>query len=180
MPDHELNPLSDDSPEREPVFGDLGEDHEIASMADAHEEEIPHGSAWGQEQEVEAEAHSQPPSRARLGEEDIAASGGIESEGTESANIDGWNENSYRLLTSELGIIEGQVRAILGPQDPRRKRKFAGTQRWKELEEDIQEWRFTGRYEEDSLRDLLRLIARRHYLFDRLTFLAVTRPTWNS
>lgn len=92
-----------------------------------------------------------------------------------------WSEetNAQR-IGLELRRIEADIRAMLEQRDPKRKRKMAGTRRWHELEEDILSWRFTGRFEEETLRRLSELIARRHFLFARLRFLAFTRPAWNS
>lgn len=92
-----------------------------------------------------------------------------------------WSEetNAQR-IGLELRRIEADIRAVLEQRDPKRKRKMAGTRRWHELEEDILSWRFTGRFEEETLRRLSEMIARRHSLFARLRFLAFTRPSWNS
>jgi len=90
------------------------------------------------------------------------------------------NELSAHRVAVELRRIESEVRALLEERDPKRKRKLSGTSRWQELEEDIVSWRFSGRFNEDALRRAQELIARRHYLFNRLRFLASTRPTWNS
>ncbi len=80
----------------------------------------------------------------------------------------------------ELKRIESDLRTLIEERDPRRKRKLSGTHRWHELEEDILTWRFTGRFDEDTLRRTQELIARRHHLFRHLRFLAGTRPVWNS
>ncbi|MFH1107923.1 MAG: hypothetical protein V1790_01810 [Planctomycetota bacterium] len=90
------------------------------------------------------------------------------------------NELSPHRVAVELRRIESEVRALLEERDPKRKRKLSGTSRWQELEEDIVSWRFSGRFNEDTLRRAQELIARRHHLFNRLRFLASTRPTWNS
>jgi len=90
------------------------------------------------------------------------------------------NELSAHRVAVELRRIESEVRALLEERDPKRKRKLSGTSHWQELEEDIVRWRFSGRFNEDALRRVQELIARRHYLFHRLRFLASTRPTWNS
>lgn len=89
-------------------------------------------------------------------------------------------ELSAHRVAVELRRIESDVRAIIEERDPKRKRKLSGTHRWHELEDDILSWRFSGRFDEDSLRRLQELIGRRHYLFHRLRFLASTRPTWNT
>lgn len=90
------------------------------------------------------------------------------------------NELSAHRVAVELRRVESEVRALLEERDPKRKRKLSGTSRWQELEEDIVSWRFSGRFNEDALRRVQELIARRHYLFNRLRFLASTRPTWNT
>ncbi len=90
------------------------------------------------------------------------------------------NELSAHRVAVELRRIESEVRAMLEDRDPKRKRKFTGTHRWHELEEDIISWRFSGRFDEDTLRRAQELINRRHYLFQHLRFLASTRPTWNT
>ena len=80
----------------------------------------------------------------------------------------------------ELKQIETEIRSALEDRDPKRKRKFAGTRRWLELEDDIISWRFSGRFDEEMLTLLQRLISRRHYLVRHLRFLSGTRPVWNS
>ena len=90
------------------------------------------------------------------------------------------NELSAHRVAVELRRIESEVRALLEERDPKRKRKLSGTSRWQELEEDIVSWRFSGRFNEEALRRVQELIARRHHLFNRLRFLASTRPTWNT
>ncbi len=90
------------------------------------------------------------------------------------------DELSAHRVAVELRRIESDVRAIIEERDPKRKRKLSGTYRWHELEDDIITWRFSGRFDEDTLRRLQELIGRRHCLFHRLRFLASTRPTWNT
>ena len=90
------------------------------------------------------------------------------------------NELSAHRVAVELRRIESDVRAIIEERDPKRKRKLSGTHRWHELEDDILTWRFSGRFDEDTLRRVQELIGRRHYLFRRLRFLASTRPAWNT
>lgn len=90
------------------------------------------------------------------------------------------HELSAHRVAVELRRVESDLRAILEERDPKRKRKLSGTARWHELEDDILSWRFSGRFEETSLQRLQELIRRRHYLFNRLRFLASTRPTWNT
>ena len=89
-------------------------------------------------------------------------------------------EVSARKIGIELKHIEEHVRNLLEDRDTRRKRKLGGTRRWHELEEDIINWRHAGRIDRDTLNRLHEMVARRHHLFQRLRFLAGTRPTWNS
>lgn len=89
-------------------------------------------------------------------------------------------ESSAHRLIVELKRIEGEVRDLLADRDPKRKRKLAGTRRWLELEEDLIAWRYSDRFDVETLRRLNELVARRHHLFRRLRFLAATRPTWNT
>ena len=98
----------------------------------------------------------------------------------DSTLIDWANECSPRTVAVELKRVEQQVRQLLEDRDPRRKRKLAGSRRWSELHDDILTWRYASRLDEQTLRDLERLVSRRHYLFQRLRFLACTRPTWNT
>lgn len=103
---------------------------------------------------------------------------------TVETNPDGpvnWDKevSAHRLIV-ELKRVEGDVRRLLQDRDTRQRRKLAGTRRWQELEEDIISWRFGGRFDENSLCRLQELIARRHYLVRRLSFLVRTRPTWNT
>jgi hypothetical protein len=94
--------------------------------------------------------------------------------------VDWDNTNSPQAVMRELRHIETEVRRLLGDMDPRRRRKLAGSRRWLELHDDILGLRFGGRYNEETLAELRRLIALRHRLFHRLRFLADTRPTWNT
>lgn len=80
----------------------------------------------------------------------------------------------------ELRRIESDIRDMIQDRDPVRKRKFTGTSRWQELEDDLINWRFTGRFDENILRRVQELIGRRHYLFRHLGYLSSTRPVWNS
>ncbi len=92
-----------------------------------------------------------------------------------------WAEEvSAQRVYLELKRVEDEVRALLELKDPVRKRKLGGTQRWRDLEDDILNWRFGGRFDEDTLAAARELIARRQHLFERLHFLAGTRPTWNT
>jgi len=89
-------------------------------------------------------------------------------------------EFSGHKIAAELVRIETDVRKILEERDPKRKRKFTGTERWHELEEDVIAMKFSGRMEEDALRELTRLVMQRHFLFSQLRYVASTRPTWNT
>jgi hypothetical protein len=103
--------------------------------------------------------------------------------GSKESNLsqpDWATEVSARKIGIELKHIEENVRHLLDGRDTRRKRKLGGTRRWHELEEDIINWRHAGRIDGDTLDRLHEMIARRHHLFQRLRFLAGTRPTWNS
>lgn len=80
----------------------------------------------------------------------------------------------------ELRHIESEIRDLLADRDPVRKRKFTGTAKWQELENDLISWRFTGRFDEDLLRRVQVMVSRRHYLFRHLKYLSSTRPVWNS
>lgn len=87
---------------------------------------------------------------------------------------------SAHRIAVELKSIESEVRQLLVDHDPRRKRKLGGTRRWQELEEDVINWRFSSRFQDEVLTRLGELIVRRNHLFRRLHFLAGIRPTWNS
>ena len=89
-------------------------------------------------------------------------------------------EPEIQHISSELRAIEAEVRSLFEGRDPKRKRKFAGTRRWLELEEDVIALKYSGRFSEESLVTVQRLAVRRHYLYGRLRFLCSTRPTWNS
>lgn len=80
----------------------------------------------------------------------------------------------------ELRRIETDIRDLLADRDPVRKRKFTGTAKWHELEDDLISWRFTGRFDEELLRRVQEMVSRRHYLFRHLRYLCSTRPVWNS
>ncbi len=87
---------------------------------------------------------------------------------------------SAHKVAVELKRIETEVRALLEDRDTVRKRKLAGSSRWVELEDDLIQWRFSGRIDEPTLRRLQEMVSYRHHLFHKLTFLAATRPVWNS
>ncbi len=94
--------------------------------------------------------------------------------------VDWSQETSAHAIEVELQHIETSVRTALETVDSRRKRRLGGTQRWRELEQDISSWRFTGRFSEEAAQHLLYLIRKRHSLYERLSFLSSTRPTWNT
>lgn len=95
-------------------------------------------------------------------------------------SVDWATEVSVGRISSELRRIEAEVRQILDAHDLKRKRRMAGTRRWNELEEDIIAWRYSDRIDDALLIRLRDLVTRRHHVFQRLRFIASTRPTWNS
>ncbi len=86
---------------------------------------------------------------------------------------------AYRIAV-QLKSVEAEVREILEMRDPKRKRKLAGSRRWRELEEEMIGWSYSPRFDEASIDRLRNLVARRNYLFDRLRFVTGTRSRWNS
>lgn len=92
-----------------------------------------------------------------------------------------WEPNaSARVVAAELKRVEGEVRRLLENCDNKRKRKYEGTRRWLELQEDILAMRFTGPADEATLRQVQALVARRQDLFRRLSFIVGTRYRWNT
>ena len=89
-------------------------------------------------------------------------------------------EMSAHRIAVELKRIENEVWTLLDGSDTKRKRRLAGSRRWMELEDDIRNWRYGGRFDEAVLDRLQQLVCRRNYLFTRLRFSASTRPVWNS
>jgi len=89
-------------------------------------------------------------------------------------------ETSARRIAIELKRVESEVRKILDSHDTRRKRKLMGTRRWRELEEDMIRWHFSNRMDQSALKRLTELVPKRHFLFQRLHFLAGTRAGWNT
>lgn len=87
---------------------------------------------------------------------------------------------SARRIAIELKRVETEVRTILDAHHTRRKRKLMGTRRWRELEEDMIRWHYTNKMDQAALKRLSELIPRRHFLFQRLEFLAGTRVGWNT
>ena len=99
----------------------------------------------------------------------------------EARRVKDWDhELSAHKVVVELKRVETEVRNLLEGRDGKRKRKLSGSRRWRELEEDILAWRYSGRVDEVTLTRLHKLVARRDFLFRRLRFLAGTRPTWNT
>ncbi len=90
------------------------------------------------------------------------------------------HEFSGHKIAVELARVEADVRKILDERDPKRKRKLISTRRWQELEEDVIAMKFSGRMDENALRELNRLAMQRHFFFGQLCFVASTRPTWNT
>lgn len=90
------------------------------------------------------------------------------------------HEFSGHKIAVELARVEADVRGILDERDPKRKRKLISTRRWEELEEDVIAMKFTGRMDENALKELTRLVMHRNYLFSQLRYVASTRPTWNT
>lgn len=89
-------------------------------------------------------------------------------------------EMSARRIAIELRKIETHIRELLQDRDLRRRRKLAGTYRWRELEDDLNELRTSRRVDPDTINEIQRLVYRRHFLFTQLRFAAATRPTWNT
>lgn len=87
---------------------------------------------------------------------------------------------SAHRIAVELKRIETDVRGLLEHRDPRRKRRLTGTRRWLELQEDIVTWYGADRFDVDTLRELQRLVTRRHHLFRRLSYISSTRSGWNT
>ena len=90
------------------------------------------------------------------------------------------HEYSGHKIAAEMARIETEIRKILDERDPKRKRKLISTRRWQELEEDVIAMKFSGRMNENTLRELTQLVMQRHFLFSHLRFVAATRPTWNT
>ncbi len=128
-----------------------------------------------------------PATSAAIDTDDTSDTGGVagepeaRAETTEAPKPPKWDsEMSAHKIVVELKRIETEVRQLLEGRDSKRKRKLGGTRRWQELTDDIITWRYAGRIDETTLRRLQDLVTRRHYLFQRLRFLAGTRPTWNT
>lgn len=92
-----------------------------------------------------------------------------------------WDRDwSPQRLANELQHIEDEIREVLDGRDPRRKRKFTGTRRWLELQEDLITMQFGDKFDQQTLARIQQLVRRRHSLFSQLRYLAGTRPTWNT
>ena len=90
------------------------------------------------------------------------------------------HELSAHRTAVELKRVEAEVRTLLDTCDSKRKRKLSGSRRWRELEEEILTWRYSGRVDDRTLARLQQLIARRHHLFQRLRYFSATRSGWNT
>ncbi len=90
------------------------------------------------------------------------------------------NENSAHRIAVELKHIEKEVRLLLEANDPRRKRRLSGSRRWFELQQDLLSWQGGGRIDEETRSTVHRLVVKRHYLFQRLRYLAATRSGWTT
>jgi hypothetical protein len=191
QPDREAPPSADDPPTIEDAYA--AED--VATDAVVEEDDPQTADLASRsledpalEPDADAQADSAVPAPPALSEDqgasDMAA---VSTDSAAAAPIahpeqtgDWENELSAHRVAVELRRIESEVRALLEERDPKRKRKLSGTSHWQELEEEVVRWRFSGRFNEEALRRVQELIARRHYLFNRLRFLASTRPTWNT
>lgn len=92
-----------------------------------------------------------------------------------------WEPNaSARKVALELKQIEEEIRRLLENCDNKRKRRYEGTRRWLELQEDILAMRFVGPADEATLNKVQALVAKRHHLFRRLNFIVGTRHRWNT
>lgn len=94
---------------------------------------------------------------------------------------DAWDGDwTPQRIDAELRALETEIRELLGERDPRRKRKLTGTRRWHELQEDLVGLHYAGQYDPPTVARIQQLVMRRHALYRRLRFLALTRPTWNT
>lgn len=109
-------------------------------------------------------------------ESDIAAVGARDTSTSQAWDRD-W---SPQRLAAELKHVEEEIRELLEGRDPKRKRKFTGTRRWLELQEDLIQLHYTEKYDQPTLARIQQLVRRRHSLFQQLRFLSGTRPTWNT
>ena len=179
-PDNDLPPIEDAATLDEPL-GEVVEDDPESLDGAARALDGEAAEDAGQEtHEPEGDVRT-------VSSDDISDTGAIADDGKpaplgqERSEHHNWtDEVSAQKIAVELKHIETEVRQRLEGRDPRRKRKLAGSRRWNELEEDIITWRHSGKIDEPTLNRLHELVGRRHYLFRRLSFLAGTRPTWNS
>lgn len=180
--EEELPPIEDAQEVKPDYQGEVGEDD--AELLAPSSRTLETDDCAG-EQEQEQGASSSPPALVEQdGSSDAdAIPDDVESEKTEATKSErpGLDPalSPYR-VGAELKRIEREVRTLLESRDPRRKRKLGGTRRWLELEDDLRRWRFMDRFDVVTLDQLGCLVARRHYLFQRLRFLAGTRLVWNS
>lgn len=161
-----------------------------SSEADTSDESAPGAARPASESVPESESETDTELRTDAGEADtgLGEAAGVTDDpdrappetSARALPLDCDRELSAQRIAAELNRIETEVRKLLEDRDPKRKRRLGGSRRWSELEEDLIALRFTGRIEEPTIAALRRLIDRRHYLFGRLRFLAMTRPTWNS
>lgn len=183
-----------ESPEDDPTLDD-GESPEsdaanelVDDSASTLDGDEPETARVSSEAPPDAESWTSPPPRDRRIADDMGDAVGVTgagdgpplAPGAVKLPIDGEQECSPQRIAVELKKIEAEVRKLLEDRDPKRKRRLAGTRRWRELEEDLIALRYSNRIDEPTLETLQRLVQRRHYLFNRLRFLALTRPTWNS
>ena len=186
-------PPSEPGPDMEDAYEPEPPDQECVSEDDPSLLDPATRSLSGEEgeqaEDVDKEtlAVEQPQPKATF-EDDVSSDAEAVSDAPESpaatAPIDApvnWERQmSAHRIAVELKRVETEVRSVLEDRDPKRKRRLAGTHRWRELEDDIQHWRYAGRFDKATLDRLEQLIIRRHYLFGRLRFVASTRPTWNT
>jgi len=168
-------------PEEHPNGTNLDEDTEMLDSTvrtlDAESEEPEAGEVV----RSPIAARALEPEAEDAGDADSIVDESDEAGADESSASPNWDTQlSARRIAVELKRLEAEIRETLEGRDSKRKRKLTGSRRWAELEEDILAWRFAGRFEEETLDHLRRLVTRRHHLFRRLRFLAGTRPVWNT
>ncbi len=160
--------------------GDFAPDLPNEFTPDAPADELPLGDFAESETQAEPGGGTQPVRTINGDEMGDAASipdfPGVGGDAAASGQDADWDSQlSAHRVVVELKRVEAEVRELLFERDPKRKRKLSGSRRWRELEEDLLAWKFSGRIEEDTLRRLHRLIYRRDHLFRRLRFLAGSR-----
>ena len=164
---------------------EVGEDDPQLLDATARSIEASPGEAPDDQAVEGVSVGQQPGSRTTEDDESDAGSVADDSDASEALSRDpaavNWDRTtSPHEIVVELKRVESEVRDLLEGRDRKRKRKLDGTRRWHELEEDLLAWRYAGVIDESTNQRLRQLVARRHYLFTRLSFLATTRPVWNS